>query len=238
LNILILSRVRGSVTNNNRFWIGWLDLLALLLQLQSTITAHNQRLPKTRSVPYWTTSVFSSTVTDSVLIYELITYESLRANDEWIMRNQSPLNSLEPNISNSWSITASCPLLRNVCQSRGDALISTRVFVAEGTCLRNPYLAMVILVTILFITFISKISIRFELWYDRNSNIQNMLMREHSIRRRAFSPRRKWRHNTDMNLGKVHEDCCVRRIVLALHSTVRAINKSCRFSPGILCMGD
>jgi hypothetical protein len=25
----ILSRVRGSVTNNNRFWIGWLDLLLL-----------------------------------------------------------------------------------------------------------------------------------------------------------------------------------------------------------------
>jgi hypothetical protein len=29
----ILSRVWGSMTNNNKFWIGWLDLLALLLQL-------------------------------------------------------------------------------------------------------------------------------------------------------------------------------------------------------------
>jgi hypothetical protein len=36
----ILSRVRGSVTNNKGFWIGCLDLLALLLQ--SLITAHNR----------------------------------------------------------------------------------------------------------------------------------------------------------------------------------------------------
>jgi hypothetical protein len=48
------------VTDNNGFWIGWFDLLALLLQLQSIITAHNQWLLKTRSIPYWTTSVFSS----------------------------------------------------------------------------------------------------------------------------------------------------------------------------------
>jgi hypothetical protein len=35
------------------------------LQLQSIITAHN--------IPYWTTSVFSSAVTDLVLIYESVT---------------------------------------------------------------------------------------------------------------------------------------------------------------------
>jgi hypothetical protein len=34
------------------------------------MTAHNQWLPKTRSIPYWTTSVFSSTATDLVQIYE------------------------------------------------------------------------------------------------------------------------------------------------------------------------
>jgi hypothetical protein len=34
-----------------------LDIWALLLQLQSNITAHNQWLSKTRSIPYWTTSV-------------------------------------------------------------------------------------------------------------------------------------------------------------------------------------
>jgi hypothetical protein len=63
------------VTNNNGFWIGWLDILALLLlQLLlitiDYITAYNRWLPKTRSIPSWTTSVFSSTVTDLVLIYE------------------------------------------------------------------------------------------------------------------------------------------------------------------------
>jgi hypothetical protein len=30
-------------------------------------------MTKTRSIPYWTTSVFSSTVTDLVLIYESVT---------------------------------------------------------------------------------------------------------------------------------------------------------------------
>jgi hypothetical protein len=43
------------------------------LQLQSIITAHNRLMSKTRSIPYWTTSVFSSTVTDFVLIYESVT---------------------------------------------------------------------------------------------------------------------------------------------------------------------
>jgi hypothetical protein len=33
---------------------------------------------KTRSIPDWTRTVFSSTVTDLVLIYESVTYESLR----------------------------------------------------------------------------------------------------------------------------------------------------------------
>jgi hypothetical protein len=60
------------VTNNNRFWIGWLDLLALLLQLHPIITAHNQCLSKTRSIPYWTTIVFSSTATNLVPIYESV----------------------------------------------------------------------------------------------------------------------------------------------------------------------
>jgi hypothetical protein len=55
---------RVCVANNNGFWIGWLDLLALRLQLQPIITAHNPWLPKTRSISYWTKSVFSSTVTN------------------------------------------------------------------------------------------------------------------------------------------------------------------------------
>jgi hypothetical protein len=44
------------VTNSNGFWIGWLNLLPLLYD-------HDQWLSKTSSIPYWTTSVFSSSVT-------------------------------------------------------------------------------------------------------------------------------------------------------------------------------
>jgi hypothetical protein len=47
------------VSNSNGFLIKWLDLLALILQIQPIITAHNQWLSTTRSAPYWTTSVFS-----------------------------------------------------------------------------------------------------------------------------------------------------------------------------------
>jgi hypothetical protein len=43
------------------------------LQLQSIITAHNQRLLTTRSIIYWTTSVFPFCVTDLLLIYKSAT---------------------------------------------------------------------------------------------------------------------------------------------------------------------
>jgi hypothetical protein len=45
------------------------------LQLQSIITAHNQWLSTTRSIPCWTTSVFSSTVTS----------DEQRISPEWIL---------------------------------------------------------------------------------------------------------------------------------------------------------
>jgi hypothetical protein len=86
--ILVLSCVRGSVTNNNVFTIGRLDLL----RLSFTITSHNQWLPKTRSIPYWTTSVFSS-----IPIYEPVTSSTnnermnshLRMNHSVLSQSQS-----------------------------------------------------------------------------------------------------------------------------------------------------
>jgi hypothetical protein len=54
----VLSRIRGSVTNNSGFWIRWLDLFALLYNYSKLW------LSTTSSIPYWTTSVFSSTVTN------------------------------------------------------------------------------------------------------------------------------------------------------------------------------
>jgi hypothetical protein len=54
-----LLRMRGFMTNNKGFWIGF---TGTALRLQSIITAHNQWLPRTLSIPYWT-SVFSSAMT-------------------------------------------------------------------------------------------------------------------------------------------------------------------------------
>jgi hypothetical protein len=91
----ILSRIRGSVTNNNGFWIGFIGT-SLQLRVQSTTTVYNPRLPTTRSIPYWTTSVFSSTVADLVLIYESATSTQTDLNDDCLVNflaNES-LNSL------------------------------------------------------------------------------------------------------------------------------------------------
>jgi hypothetical protein len=76
----VLISVFDTVTYPGFAWLiitgsgfGWLDVLALLLQFQSILTSHNQWLSETCSIPYWTTSVFPSTVTDLVLIYESVT---------------------------------------------------------------------------------------------------------------------------------------------------------------------
>jgi hypothetical protein len=90
---IIFSCVRSSVTNNNGFWIGWLDLLKHLLQsllIIINMTVHNQWLSKSRSISYWTTSVFS-TVTGLVLIYESVT--SSAASVRWLTLHNWTLNS-------------------------------------------------------------------------------------------------------------------------------------------------
>jgi hypothetical protein len=49
------------------------------LKLQSIVKKKTQQsITKTRSIPYWTTSVFSSTVTDLVLIYKLVIVSGFR----------------------------------------------------------------------------------------------------------------------------------------------------------------
>jgi hypothetical protein len=76
---LLVSRFHGSVTNNNGFWIGRLDLLTLLLQLhfqlQSLITAHNRRLRKARSVL-------------------LVDYERLSLHCGWLINSRGDLFTL------------------------------------------------------------------------------------------------------------------------------------------------
>jgi hypothetical protein len=88
----------GSVTNNKGFWIGWLDLLALLLQLQSIMTAHNEWLYKIHSIPYWTTSVFSSAPTDLILINESLIYRA------------SAVHWLAPTAEHYWTEVLNCLL--------------------------------------------------------------------------------------------------------------------------------
>jgi hypothetical protein len=52
------------------------------LQLQSSMAAHNQWLSKARSIPYCPKSIFSSTVTDLVLVYESVTSTATALNDD------------------------------------------------------------------------------------------------------------------------------------------------------------
>jgi hypothetical protein len=51
--------------------------------------AYNQWLSKIRSMPYWNTSVFSSTVTDFVLIYESVTSCTATASNEDCLTKES-----------------------------------------------------------------------------------------------------------------------------------------------------
>jgi hypothetical protein len=66
--------------------IGFTDAsCTITLNYNQFTTAHNQGLPKTRSIPYWTTSVFSSIVTDLFLIYKSVTSST---NDLQITKNE------------------------------------------------------------------------------------------------------------------------------------------------------
>jgi hypothetical protein len=65
---MILSRARGSMTNINGFWIGWLDLFALLLQ-SLLITINYDSLQ-------------SMTVCDS--LHSLLGYECLPFHCDWL----------------------------------------------------------------------------------------------------------------------------------------------------------
>jgi hypothetical protein len=146
------------------------------VQLQLIITAHNQGLSKTHSIPYWTTSVFSSAVIDLVLIYELVA--SCTAIACWLT-----LHSWTSEFSYDWifelpyecqmtelswteltsrqtkykSPCLTVPLLFCCICCHGNVTyrniiqqwIIPWLFIAAKTCLPNRCLAMVIFVTIL-----------------------------------------------------------------------------------------
>jgi hypothetical protein len=85
---LILSRVQGSLTNNNGFWIGWLNLLTLLLQ-SLLITINYSAIAK---LP---TSQITRTCSILVLVLFLnsLTSDELRLTCEWVT-NESWVLSL------------------------------------------------------------------------------------------------------------------------------------------------
>jgi hypothetical protein len=175
----ILSRVRGSVTNKNGFlikWFGFIDIFYSHGKLKSITTAHSRWLPRTRSIPYWNTSVFSSAMTDLVLIYESVT--SSVSVVRWLILHSWTLNpnhlltflpnSLPNESAGSINYVSSfCNFWRNrieitisnisryCCRGNGSGnpllsnwCSSTVDSITFGTCLRNCCLSMVIFVTI------------------------------------------------------------------------------------------
>jgi hypothetical protein len=93
------------------------------LQLQSVMTAHNQWLSRTRSIPYWTTSVFSSTVmNDEQRITELTWTTSV-----WRITRTNELQLPgDPNIGHH--------LRRFLWYSPVVTGVPLLIFVATGTC--------------------------------------------------------------------------------------------------------
>jgi hypothetical protein len=74
------------------------------LQLHSIMTAHNQWLSTTRSIPYWTTSVFSSTVTnDESLVtpwtaLRVKSYVTTDGRSASVYSNKAPIWGLRPHL--------------------------------------------------------------------------------------------------------------------------------------------
>jgi hypothetical protein len=130
-----VSRVHGSVTNNNGFCIGWSDLLALLLQLQPIMTAHNQWLSKTCSIP----------LLDECLLFHC---------DDWRMKNLLQLNSPDWTSFQTNEYKSSptvhvllCYWCFGYCHGNvfGELLASNRLlhlFVVMGTCSPSHCLEM------------------------------------------------------------------------------------------------
>jgi hypothetical protein len=127
------------------------------LQLKSITTAHSQWLYKTRSIPYWTTSVFPSTVTDLVLIYGSVT--SSASVVRWLALHSCTLNFWIFLLLNDWTPSRisqwihEWTLFRNSGRTEERPLPPTvrlllRLFVAARTCPPYRCPTMVIFVTI------------------------------------------------------------------------------------------
>jgi hypothetical protein len=96
------------------------------LQLKSIMTARNQRMSTTRSVPYWTTSVFSSTMTN----------DEWRISAEWILLG---VLTCPPFIISGEPNTVNCHCVINLVLNKGGPNVDC---VTPRMCLPKRCLAM------------------------------------------------------------------------------------------------
>jgi hypothetical protein len=119
VHIITYRRLAWLIIMGSRFddWIYWTPLL----QLQSLITAHNQWLSATRSIPCWARSVFSSRVTNDERKIPAHTLNCLegRLSHEWILKSiHGSLYRLVRIHGNSF-VTKTCLLKRSLLGNRG-----------------------------------------------------------------------------------------------------------------------
>jgi hypothetical protein len=103
------------------------------LQLHSIVTAYNQWLSTTRFIPCWTTSVFSSTVTNNerrIPAHSLNCLEG-RLSHEWILKRVHGSLYMLVGIHGHSFITKTCLLKRSLLSNRG-SIVSC---VTMGMCL-------------------------------------------------------------------------------------------------------
>jgi hypothetical protein len=133
ISLHVLSRICICVTNNNGFWIGLLDLLALLLQLQSIITAYNHCL---RLAPFST-----GLRVLSLPLWRMTNEESLATELSWTELTYKRTEYRLP--SPKVRVLHGCYLCFVCCY---ETYLAT-----SGMCLLNRCLATVIFVTVLIL---------------------------------------------------------------------------------------
>jgi hypothetical protein len=118
-------------------WIYW-HFFTITINYNSS----NRWASKTRSIPYWTTSVFSSAVSNLVLIYESVT--SSASVVRWLTLHSGTLDSLT-NVKWLNSLSDQPFITRGQTDERSQPRtihLLLRIFVAAGMCLPKRCLAM------------------------------------------------------------------------------------------------